>query len=322
MKRSEAFKGYLSVAGAALLWAFSGIAGKYLFMTGIEPIELVQLRVLIASAVLFIIFASSSRPLLKIGKPDILSFLILGGGIMSVLQLSYFIAVAHIQVAAAIVLQYLAPVLVAVFSMAFWKERCTPAKIAALILSFAGCYLAAGGYGLSFRNMNTQGLFWGLCSACFFAAYTLLAERMTYRYSPWTVLFYSLLFAGVSISIASGFPDAAAHGRSFEQWLLIVYIAVFGTLLPYGLFTVGVSFIRSTRAVITATLEPISAAVLASFMISELLSALQVVGGVFVIAAVVVLQLSHEHGELSPASIRSRSGSPGFRSASVEDLSG
>jgi drug/metabolite transporter (DMT)-like permease len=310
MKRTDAADGYLFVAGAALLWASSGIAGKYLFLSGIKPQELVQFRVTLASGLLFLVLALFRRSLLKIRKSDAFSFLILGGGVMAVLQLSYFLAVAHIQVAAAIVLQYLAPILVAMYSMAFWKERCTPAKIAALALSFTGCYLVAGGYSLSFTGMNSPGLFWGLCSAFFFAAYTLLVERQVRRYSPWTVLFYSLFLAGVSINLAYGPLAIAGQGRSAEQWLLIVYVAVFGTLLPYGLFSIGVSRIRSTRAIITATLEPISAAVMAFFLISELLSGMQMMGGAFVIAAVVILQLEREHDRLSPEVIRARGRSP------------
>ena len=77
-----------------------------------------------------------------------------------------------------------------------------------------------------------------------------------------------------------------------------------GTVLPFGLFFVGVNYVRSTRASITATLEPISAGLFAYLFIGESLQPLQMAGGAMVVAAIVVLQLKRERDDLSPANIR------------------
>ena len=77
-----------------------------------------------------------------------------------------------------------------------------------------------------------------------------------------------------------------------------------GTVLPFGLFFVGVNYVRSTRASITATLEPISAGLFAYLFIGESLQPLQMAGGAMVVAAIVVLQLKRERDELSPENIR------------------
>ena len=78
-------------------------------------------------------------------------------------------------------------------------------------------------------------------------------------------------------------------------------------MIPFALFFIGVNFIRSTRASITATLEPISAGFLAYLFLGEGLAPLQVVGGAMVVGAIVLLQLKREQDELAPALIRSRS---------------
>jgi drug/metabolite transporter (DMT)-like permease len=83
---------------------------------------------------------------------------------------------------------------------------------------------------------------------------------------------------------------------------------VFGTLIPFGLYLVGVNYIRSTRTIITATLEPIAAAFLAYFLLGEALSGLQITGGLSVIAAIAMLQWEREHDTLSPELIRRQQG--------------
>jgi drug/metabolite transporter (DMT)-like permease len=91
---------------------------------------------------------------------------------------------------------------------------------------------------------------------------------------------------------------------TMQQWASILYIVVFGTLIPFGLYLVGVNYIRSTRTIITATLEPIAAAFMAFFLLGESLSPLQITGGLWVIAAIVMLQWEREHDVLSPDAIR------------------
>jgi drug/metabolite transporter (DMT)-like permease len=292
--------------GAALLWACSGTAGKYLFLSGITPVELVQARVTLASLLLFTALFTFRKPLLRIQPADVPPFLVLGGVITTMLQLSYFLAIKYIHVALAILIQYLAPILVGVFSMLFLKERRTLAKIAALILSLGGCYLAVGGISLAPSGMNRWGILWGLCSALFFAGYTLFTERQMHRFSPWTVLFYSLFFACISLNTVLGPLIFLEHGHTARQWLLIVFVAAFGTLIPFGLYALGINHIRATRAIITATLEPIFAAFLGFFLIAETLSPLQIAGGALVIGAIILLQLERERDGLSPAAIRSR----------------
>jgi drug/metabolite transporter (DMT)-like permease len=58
---------------------------------------------------------------------------------------------------------------------------------------------------------------------------------------------------------------------------------------------------------ITATLEPIFAAVFAFVLLSERLSPFQIAGGLLVITAIVMLQVQKEHTGLSPAALREKS---------------
>ena len=301
-------KGYLYVVGAAVLWASSGVAGKSLFSEGVTPFELVQIRVTVSTILLAVVFVVCDRTLFRIRAKEIPYFGLLGGVTMALVQITYFYAVSKIQVAAAILLQYMAPILVSFYAVCFWRERLTVAKTLSLLLSLTGCYLVVGGYDFNLLRMNWVGIISALTSAGCFAAYTLLGEKGMHRYTPWTVLFYAFFFATLSWHIFYPPFHYLRAGYSLGQWGWLLYISVMGTVLPFALFFMGINLIRSTRASITATLEPISAGLFAYFFLGEGLSPLQIAGGVMVVGAIVLLQLKQEQDDLAPARIRARFG--------------
>jgi drug/metabolite transporter (DMT)-like permease len=297
-------RGYICVLMAALMWASSGTTGKALFLTGITPMELVQIRVTLSAIFIGIFFGIFRRTLMRIRIKDLLYFLLLGGAAMAMVQLSYFQAISKIQVSAAILLQYLAPILVAMYSILFWKEGVTVLKMTALFLAMAGCFLVVGGYNLHILEMNRAGILWGLTSAVSFSSYTLLGEAGLRRYQPWTVIFYALVFAACTLNIVTTPQNYLLADYSFNQVWYLLYIVIMGTIIPFWLYFVGVNYIRSTRTVITATFEPISAAFMAYFLLGETLELLQIIGGISVISAIILLQLQREHDEMTPEFLR------------------
>lgn len=298
-------KGYVYVMIAAVLWASSGTAGKSLFEGGLLPLDLVQIRVTFSSLILASVFGIFSRSLLRIKLKDVAYFFLLGGVISTLVQFSYFYAISKIQVMAAILLQYLSPIVVAVFSMLFWGEKPTLSKFLALFLAVFGAYLVVGGYNLDLLHMNRQGILVASGSAFLYAAYALLGERSMHSYAPWTVTFYSFFFGALSLNVFCSPLKFLWAGYTFEQWLWMSYIVIFGTILPFGLYFVGINYVRSTRAMITATLEPISAGIMAYLFLGESLEAPQLLGTALVVTAITLLQLNREQDALSPETVRS-----------------
>jgi len=303
---SGSTRGYLCVVAAAIMWAISGTTGKALFSTGITPFDVVQIRATLGALLLALVFALRFRSLFRIRLGHIVHFIFLGGVVTALVHLTYFYAISKLQVAAAILLQYMGPIFVTLFSIAFWGERASAAKLLSLSLAFLGCYLVVGGYNLQLLQMNQVGILWGLGAAVCYAAYTLLGERFMHRYGPWTVLFYTLVFSAISWHIFYSPFKYLRAGYSLKQWTGLCYIAAFGTAAPFGLYFVGVNYIRSTRAAITAYVEPISAGFIAYLFLGEALELLQIIGALLVIGAVALLHLQAEQDELTPEAIRSR----------------
>jgi drug/metabolite transporter (DMT)-like permease len=292
------------VLGAALLWASSATLGKSLFAEGVTPIELAQARSLFGSLGLALALAIASRDRLRVRPRDLPLFLLLGGLVMALVQLAYFFAIEAIQVAAAILIQYTSPVLVVAASALFLKDRMTAAKLAALVLALGGCFLVVGGFETSLGQLNLRGLGWGITASVSFAVYTLVGERLMHRYSPWTVLLYTLLFAALTCHLIDPSFAYVTEGRDPSQWARMAYVAILGTAVPFGLYFAGIDHIRASRASITATTEPIFAGVIAFLILGETLGWLQVLGGALVLGAVVLLQLRHERDDRAPRGIR------------------
>jgi len=244
--------------------------------------------------------------LLKIDRRDILYFALFGTIGMGALQFTYLFAISKINVAAAILLQYMAPSFIAVHAVVFAHDKLSLPTIMALLGATFGCYLVVGAYNLDVLAMNIAGIVSGILSAISFAWYSIHGEYGMRRYNPLTVLFYALLFAALMWNILHRPLEAFFHPYNVVQWGWIMYIGVMGTLLPFGLYLEGVNLIRATRASITATLEPITAGVISFIFLNEILEPLQISGGVLVIASIIILQVKQEYDEKAPALIRSQ----------------
>lgn len=284
--------GYLFVTLAAILFAISGSAAKFLFHGGITPFELIQLRTTLAFVSLLAWLAMRDSALLKISFSDLPYFLALGVLGIGSAQFLYLLAISKINVAAAILLHYTGPVFVALYVVLVQRRKIGAVSILAIAGTLAGCFLVVGAYNLELLELNRVGIVSGLLAAVAFAVYSVLSDYGMRKYAPWTVLAYGLLFAALMWNVLHPPLGALLRNYSAVQWGWIFFVGICGTVLPFGLYFEGIRRIQPTHASITATLEPISAGVIAAIFLGEVMSPLQILGGVIVVASIIVLQMS------------------------------
>ncbi|RPJ00231.1 MAG: EamA family transporter [Deltaproteobacteria bacterium] len=298
-------QGCLYILVGTTLWGFSTTVAKALFNAGISPFELVPIRLPIASAILFVTLFFYDRKRILISPKDFLYFVLFG--IFGVVgnQLCFYVTVSKIQVGPAVLIQYISVLWITLFALFFQKEPLFKGTIAALLLALLGCYLVVGGYRTDLLRLNKAGILIGFCSSFFVAFYALYGEKGLKRYDAWTLLLYGFLFGGLFCWIAFPPVQVLTAGYPLKIWAAFFYIAIFATLIPFGLFFKGIERIRATRASITGTWEPVISCVTAYVFLGEVLDPLQILGGLVVIAAVILLQLSKEKKEIrSPLEIR------------------
>jgi drug/metabolite transporter (DMT)-like permease len=284
--------GYLYVALAAALFAISGTASKFLFHSGITPYQLIQLRTTLAFTCLLIWLCLRHSALLRISATDLPYFMALGVLGIGAAQFLYLFAISKINVAAAILLHYTGPVFVALYVGLVQRQKIGMLSVLAISGTLVGCFLVVGAYNLQLVALNRIGIISGMLAAVAFAIYSVLSEYGMRKYTPWTVLLYGMLFAALMWNVLHPPLEAILHRYSAVQWGWIFFIGICGTVLPFGLYFEGIKRIRPTHASITATLEPISAGVIASIFLGEVMLPLQIIGGLIVIASIILLQMN------------------------------
>lgn len=290
------WRGFLLIVLAASLWGVAGTAAKHLFNQQVSPFELVEVRLTLSFAFLFVYLAVVNRPLLKVSRADLPYLLVFGSCGVAAVQFTYLYTISQTNVATAVFLQYLAPMLVALYGMVFLKERPGLYKLLALFLAVGGGFLIVKGHPGGGLAVNPAGLTGGLASALTFAFYTLYGKKGLARLNSWTMLVYGFGAGALAWSLYIP-PWQAAAGHSLLTWLFFLYIAVFATILPFGFFFKGLQYLHPVKAGIISTLEPVVAAAVAWLVLQETLLPLQMLGGALVCVAVILVQAAPHQAE-------------------------
>ena len=308
-------RGYLLAALAAACWATGGLTAKWLFTPvdaapegwrvqplgiGVDPMALSGGRALAAFLILgaYLLFARRTEMAVR---PRELPFLAVFGVVgLAAVHFTYFKTISLTSVATAILLEYLAPIIVLVVSVALLRERLTWVLPAGVALSVTGCALVVGALGGEGLEVSAAGIMWGLLSAVFFATYSLMGTYAAGRFSPWKLLFWGLGFATLFWLAILGPSKVLGVFAEPSTALAVVYVAVMSTIVPFAAFLQALHYIEPTRATITATLEPVLAGLAAFVLFGEALTPTQLAGGALVILAIFVVQSSGEIPESLP----------------------
>ena len=286
--RAPIASGYLLVVLSAFLFAAGGNLVKLQFRLGYSPVVLAQLRIWWAFAWLFFLMLLIRPVLLRVSRRELPALAIFGGIGLAGVQLSYYLTIARINIAIALLVQYLGLVGVTAFERYHRRHR-VPARVwGALAMVLAGAFFAVGAYQPSLFRVNLPGVMLGLTSAAFFAFYVLRASTLARRLDTWTVLVYgfgagSLLWALFDAVTGTALPT------DWRIWVVMGLVGLLGTLTAHGLFVVALRTIRPSSAGIVATAEPVFAGLIAFLILGDRLEPLQVFGAAVIVAGIVIV---------------------------------
>jgi drug/metabolite transporter, DME family len=276
--------GILAIALAATLWAIAANVARLVFDAGVQPQELAMARAVIAAVGLAI--ATRLWRQRKIWDGQVLAL----GLSLALVTLCYYVAIARLSVAIATVVQYTGPALVVGWVALKTRRRPSTPILLALVAALSGVGLVAGVFSSSL-TLDPLGLMAAGFSALFFTSYTLLSEALVGRYGSTGVMARGFLISSlvwVALQIPNGFPVAIFQPQT---GLGILFVGIAGTLMPFCLYCWGIEQVASDRAAIAATLEPVVATVIAWYWLGQTLSAMQLIGSVLVLIAVLLIQL-------------------------------
>jgi drug/metabolite transporter (DMT)-like permease len=287
---------------AATLWAFNGVVSKVIIESGdIAAERLTEVRTTGAFLLLAAALGIARPETLRIRRAELATLLVFGVLGLAFVQWFYFVAISRLDIGVALLIQYLAPVLVALWARFAYHEPVRRRIWAALALSITGIALLVELWrGLTLDGLGVAA---ALGSAATFAVYILSAERAVARRDPISLSCYGFLLASLAWAVLQpwwSFPaervddSVSLLGRlehvSLPVWLLMGWMVVLGTIIPFGLLAASLRHIPASRAAITAMFEPVAATALAYAWLGESLSASQLVGALVVLVAIVLAQ--------------------------------
>ena len=293
--------GYLMVAVAATLFALNGVVSKVTLGSDLTSLELTQIRATGAAAGLLFFLLLFARRRLRVGRRELAFLVVFGVTGVAFVQWLYFVAIEHLPVGIALLIQFIAPLFIALFAWLVYHEHIRRRIWVALVLCLTGLAVVVEVWsGLAF---DTVGITAALGGALALTTYVLMAERERRHRDPVSLSFYGFLFAALFWALVQPlwqFPwstlgdSISLQGRFEEQsapvWLLVGFVIVVGTMITFSLLTGALRHISATRASIVATLEPVLATVIAWFWLEETFGAAQLVGGAVVLAGIFVAQ--------------------------------
>jgi drug/metabolite transporter (DMT)-like permease len=287
---------------AATLWAVNGVVSKVIIESGgIAAQRLTEVRTTGAFLLLAAALGVARPASLRLRRGELAMLLIFGVLGLAFVQWFYFEAISRLDIGIALLIQYIAPVLVALWARLAYHEAVRRRIWAALALSILGIALLVELWnGLTLDGLGVAA---ALGSAVTFAVYILSAERAVARRDPVSLVCYGFLLASIFWAVLqpwTSFPvelvdeSVSLLGRlddlSLPVWLLLGWMVVLGTIVPFALLAASLRHIPASRAAITAMFEPVAATVFAYAWLGESLTAFQLVGALVVLAAIVLAQ--------------------------------
>jgi drug/metabolite transporter (DMT)-like permease len=294
--------GYLMAASAAVLWGVNGAVSKTILSTGLSSERLAQVRSLGAAVGLLAILAVLAPRRLRLTRRELPYLIVFGVAGLAFVQWFYFLAIHRLAIGIALLIEYLAPLLVALWSRFAYHDPIRRRIWGALALALLGLALIVNIFGGG-ASLSTAGVLFALGGAFAYALYVLLAEHVVGGRDPVSLLAWGFLFTSVFWAVLVpwwSFPDGAltrstsldGHLASVQLpvWTLATWMIVLGTIVPFFLLVSALRHLSATRVGIVAMLEPVAGALVAWAWLGESLGGVQLVGAGVVLAAIVLAQ--------------------------------
>ena len=295
--------GYLMAVGAALFFSVNGSVSKVALSSGLDSTSLVLLRSAGAAVCLFALVLVVEARRLRVRRGEWGLLVVYGVVGIAMVQWLYFVAIARLPVSVALLLEFTAPVLVALWARYAQHKDLGRGLWLALGLAVGGLVLVAEVWrGLT---LDAVGVVAGLAAAVSLAVSFVVGEKAVGDRDTVSLAFWAFVAAAAFWSVANPWwtvpwstlghsvpLQGALNSLYVPVWVLVLWIVVLGTVVPFLMVIGALRHIPATRAGIVGTLEPVFAGLVAYAWLGESLAPVQVLGAVVVLIGVATAQLA------------------------------
>lgn len=298
--------GYTLYLLGAFTFALNGTVSKAILLSGVNSARLSELRVT-GAFVLLAAFVAVNRPhRFRVRRDEWIPLIAYGVLGVAMTQYLFFVALQYLPVGVALLIEFTAPVFVALWFRFVLKEPTRRMVWLALVIALIGLALVAEvGRGFSF---DAIGLVAALGAALALSVHYLVTDRQMRQPEPrdavsltmWGFGFASLFWVitqpwwSFPWSELAGTSDASLGPLVGDRplWLLSAWMIVLGTVVPFWLVVASMRHLRASQASMIGLTEPLLAIIIAWIVLGEALSVGQLIGGVFIVLGVLLAERS------------------------------
>lgn len=283
--------GILLIITSAASFGTLAIFGRFAYSYGIDTFTVLFLRFGLSAAFMSMVLFLRREPF---PRGRVLAQLIGMGGIGYAGQsFLYMTAIKYASAGLVALLLYLYPFFVAILSMIFLHERLTRVKIIALILALCGAALTVGPV-----SGQILGALMAITAALVYSIYIIVGANVTRSVSA--IQSSAVIFASAGLVYGTlTFVNGGNFPSSSPGWLTILGIVFISTVIPVATFLMGLERVGPTNAAMLSTVEPVVTVLLAAWLFGDKLELVVLIGGVLILAAVILLtraELGKESG--------------------------
>lgn len=263
---------YFKLILTAFFWGGTFIAGR-IVMENVEPFSAAFLRFCVASVFLILFAWKVEGGLPKIKKSQILPLVMLGATGIFLYNIFFFKGLQIIEAGRAAIIIANNPICIALLAAYFFKEKLNVVKVIGIVISVFGAFIVISRGSLAVVTHGNLG--WGelYIFGCVlsWAAFTLIGKAVLKDLSPIAAITYSSILGGAFLSVPAFFEGIFQNITRYtlSDWGGIFFLGFFGTVLGFVWYYEGLVRIGPTKASLFINFVPISAILLAFFILGE-----------------------------------------------------
>lgn len=227
-----------------------------------------------------------------------LLILIITGACIGINWILLFESYRYTTVATATLCYYLAPVFVIIASPIVFKEKLTPVKSGAVILSLCGMVLVSGfykGVGSASPDVsnNTLGVSLGIGAALFYALVIILSKKISDidPFDQTAVQIFTAGFVLIPYNLATGAFDEVGALTDSRVVILLVIVSIVHTGITYALYFASMQKLSAQTIAIFSYIDPVVAILVSTFILRENMDMLGVMGAVLILGSTLMTEL-------------------------------
>lgn len=302
MRTRNPLLGVIFALASVVLFGLNASTSKVVMASGITPEQIVIFRSFATALGAGVALVFTNRAAFRVQKHEWRGLIIFGIFGVALMQWSYSNAVKNLPIGIALLIEYTAIVIVPLVSLWLFKAKVLPRLWLAIVLVLGGLVVVSRIWD---GGLNPIGVMFAVMAALFLSFYFLMGEHLLKSRDTLSTLFYAMTISGVFWLIATpwwNFKPAILIEQvsltgNLDQaelplWATLAWIGVFGSFLPMLFSFLALAHLSATSVGVISTGETVMAFFFAWAWLNEKIDGIQALGGILVIAGIVLAQTS------------------------------